>query len=102
ALLFVMVFLRFRDLKQLNTPLVQIAMFVTPIFWPPESLHGIMHILYVELNPLYPLITIVRAPLLNQVPPFEVYVATGLITAAGWTLTYVCFRYFRRRIAYWS
>jgi ABC-type polysaccharide/polyol phosphate export permease len=102
ALLFGMVCLRFRDLQQLVTTLIQIAMFVTPIFWPPESLHGIMHIVYVELNPLYHLITIVRAPLLNQVPSLEVYVATGLITAVGWTVTYACFRYFRRRIAYWS
>jgi homopolymeric O-antigen transport system permease protein len=102
ALLFGMACLRFRDLQQLIATLVQIAMFVTPIFWPPESLHGVMHIVYVELNPLYHLITIVRAPLLDQVPPSEVYVATGLITVVGWGVTYACFRYFRRRIAYWS
>jgi ABC-type polysaccharide/polyol phosphate export permease len=102
ALLFGMACLRFRDLQQLVTTLVQIAMFVTPIFWPPESLQGVIHIFYVELNPLYHLITIVRAPLLNQVPPLEVYLGTSLITAAGSILTYACFRYFRRRIAYWS
>jgi ABC-type polysaccharide/polyol phosphate export permease len=102
ALLFGMACLRFRDLQQLISTLIQISMFVTPIFWPPESLQGFMHVVYVELNPLYHLITIVRAPLMGQVPPTEVYMAISLITVVGWSVTYACFRYFRRRIAYWS
>src|SRR5262245_62089875 len=48
ALLFGMACLRFRDLQQMITTLTQIAMFVTPIFWPPESLQGKAHFLYVE------------------------------------------------------
>jgi ABC-type polysaccharide/polyol phosphate export permease len=102
ALLLGMVCLRYRDLQQMITTLTQVAMFVTPIFWPPESLKGAMHFFYIDLNPLYHLITIVRAPLMGQMPPTEVYLATGIITVVGWTVTYACFRYFRKRIAYWS
>jgi len=102
ALLLGIFCLRFRDLQQMISTLVQIAMFVTPIFWPPESLTGIMHVVYVDLNPLYHLITIVRAPLLGEVPSAEVYLVTALITVVGCAVTYVCFRFFRKRIAYWS
>jgi ABC-type polysaccharide/polyol phosphate export permease len=102
ALLLGIFCLRFRDLQQMIGTLVQIAMFVTPIFWPPENLKGVMRVVYVDLNPLYHLITIVRAPLLGEVPSAEVYLATALITVVGCTVTYACFGYFRKRIAYWS
>lgn len=94
--------LRFRDMQQLIASLVQIAMFVTPIFWPPESLHGLTHLLFVDFNPLYHVIDIARAPLIGRVPALESYgVALG-IAVVGWGVTYVVFSRFRRRIAYWT
>jgi hypothetical protein len=30
------------------------------------------------------------------------YLVVGAITVGGWYLTYVVFRHFRKRIAYWS
>jgi ABC-type polysaccharide/polyol phosphate export permease len=94
--------LRFRDLTQLVNTVIQIAMFVTPIFWPPDSLKGPAHIIFVDLNPLYHLITVVRAPLLAEVPSSETYAAVALMTVVGWGATYFLFGYFRKRIAYWS
>jgi ABC-type polysaccharide/polyol phosphate export permease len=102
SLLLGMACLRYRDLQQLVTTLVQIAMFITPIFWPPESLSGMTRFLYVDLNPLFHLITIVRTPLLGIVPSGETILATLLITATGHAITYLIFSNFRRRIAYWS
>lgn len=102
ALLLGMICLRYRDLQQFVTTLVQISMFLTPIFWPPASLQGRSRIVFVDLNPLYHFIDVVRAPLLGQVPSFESYAAVGLITVVGWVGTYVFFNHFRKRIAYWS
>lgn len=94
--------LRFRDLQQLINTLVQIAMFITPIFWPPESLQGTGRMVFIALNPLFHLIEVVRAPLLGRAPSIDTWLAAAAITGAGWALTFVLFGRFRRRIAYWG
>jgi ABC-type polysaccharide/polyol phosphate export permease len=94
--------LRFRDVTQLVASLIQISMLITPIFWPPESLTGSRRLIFVETNPLYHLVDIVRAPLLGTVPGITSYVVVILIAAGGWYLTYRMLRQFRRRISYWS
>jgi ABC-type polysaccharide/polyol phosphate export permease len=88
--------------QQLITSLIQISMFVTPIFWPPENLQGAARFVFVDFNPLYHLIDIVRSPLLGRLPAAESYIAMVALTVVGWWLTYLLFSYFRRRIAYWS
>ena len=102
SLLLGMLCLRFRDVQQLVTSLVQIALFVTPIFWPPDKLDGMRRIIFVGLNPIYHHITIIRDPLMGQLPALNSYIAVILITVGGWTLTYFLFNKFRKRIPYWS
>jgi homopolymeric O-antigen transport system permease protein len=94
--------LRFRDVTPFITTILQISMLITPIFWPPDSLGGTSRLVFVEMNPLYHMINVVRAPLLGTLPELTSYVVVALITLAGWILTYGVFRQFRRRIAYWS
>jgi ABC-type polysaccharide/polyol phosphate export permease len=102
ALLFGMICLRFRDLQQLVTTFLQIGMFITPVFWTPDSLTGIRRFIFVELNPLYSMIEVVRAPLMGTPPAQLAYITAGLITIIGWTITLLFFGYFRKRIAYWA
>jgi ABC-type polysaccharide/polyol phosphate export permease len=94
--------LRFRDMQQLITSLIQIAMFVTPIFWPPDSLQGAHRLVFVELNPLYHMIDVVRAPLIGKVPGIQSYEVSVLVAVIGWLITYLAFSRFRRRLPYWS
>lgn len=102
SLLLGMAALRFRDLQQLVMSIVQVSMFVTPLFWPPEGLEGLRRIFFVGLNPLYHLLTIVRDPLLGgKLPPASSWIAVALITVVGWALTYALFDKFRKRIPYW-
>jgi ABC-type polysaccharide/polyol phosphate export permease len=102
ALLFGMICLRFRDLQQLVTTFLQIGMFITPVFWTPDSLTGIRRFIFVELNPLYSMMEVVRAPLMGTPPTQLAYITAGLITIIGWTITLLFFGYFRKRIAYWA
>lgn len=102
SLLLGMFCLRFRDVQQLITSLIQISMFVTPIFWPAENLHGLAHFAFIDMNPLYHMIDLVRSPLLGHAPALESYVAAVIFTVLGWGLTYLMFTHFRKRIAYWS
>jgi ABC-type polysaccharide/polyol phosphate export permease len=102
ALFLGLVCLRFRDLQQLVTTFIQIGLFITPILWHPNSLHGIRHIIFVNANPLYNLMEVARAPLLGEAPSMTVYGAVVVITILGWVMTFSFFRYFRKRISYWA
>ena len=101
ALLLGMVCLRFRDVQQLITTILQISLFVTPIFWPPNMLTGTKQLFFVDFNPLYCFIDIVRAPLLGKEPALLSYEIVLGITIFGWIVTYRAFSYFRKRIAFW-
>jgi ABC-type polysaccharide/polyol phosphate export permease len=103
ALLIGLVCLRFRDVQQLILSATTIGMLVTPLFWPPDRLPpGLTRLFFVQLNPIYRLIDIVRTPLLGGVPTAASYAAAIVIMVCGWTLTYFMFRKFRMRISYWS
>jgi ABC-type polysaccharide/polyol phosphate export permease len=101
AILFGTFAARFRDVQQLVQTIVQISMFVTPLFWPPESLDGLRRVFFVGLNPLYHLLAIARDPFLGDMPRINSYIAALVITAVGWGLTLLCFQRFRRRVAFW-
>lgn len=102
SLLLGMFCLRFRDVEQFVTSVLQLALFATPVFWSPAVFQGDWQLLMVRLNPLYYFIEIVRAPLLGSVPTGKIYLYAIIITLVGWTMTYWAFRHFRARIAYWS
>ena len=94
-----MVSARFRDIPQVIGSLVQIAFFVTPIFWTPDLLQGRTFVL--DFNPFYHLVEIVRGPLLGTVPSGENYLAVALITVVNAVVAGAFFIRFRARISYW-
>jgi ABC-type polysaccharide/polyol phosphate export permease len=102
ALLVGAVCVRYRDVQQFLTSVIQICMFVTPVFWPEDLLQGTRRFVFVELNPLYHFINVVRAPLLGQVPALSSYIVVILITVIGWAVTYLFLSRFRKRIVFWS
>jgi ABC-type polysaccharide/polyol phosphate export permease len=90
---------RFRDIQQLVTTLLQIALFVTPIFWTPDQLAN--HAVMVQMNVLFHLVDVVRAPLLGTAPAALSYVAVSLLAVVGWLVTFDLYSRFRRRVPYW-
>jgi lipopolysaccharide transport system permease protein len=91
---------RFRDISQLLTNLLQISMFLTPIFWLPEQLGGRFSFI-VDYNILYHYIEMVRRPLLGQAPSAWSYCYVLLFTALGWSLAVYLLKRFRHRLPYW-
>jgi ABC-type polysaccharide/polyol phosphate export permease len=91
---------RFRDLQQLVTSILQVSMFITPIFWAPDQLKGRAAVL-VDYNPLFHIVDIVRAPLLGKAPATWTWVVVAAMTVVGWGGTLYFFSRFRRRIPYW-
>lgn len=102
SLLLGMVCLRFRDVQQLVMSVIQIAMLVTPIFWPESSLQGKARFVFVTFNPLFHFIDIVRAPLIGHIPQLQSYFIAVVVTLVGWAVTYAFFSRFRKRIAFWN
>jgi ABC-type polysaccharide/polyol phosphate export permease len=102
ALLIGMLCLRYRDVQPLVQSVLQIAMMITPIFWLPDSLGGTSRLFFVQLNPIYRMVDVVRSPLMGQIPTLASYAAVLAMMIVGWGLTFVIFIYFRSRLSYWS
>jgi ABC-type polysaccharide/polyol phosphate export permease len=102
SLLFGIICLRFRDVPPLVSSALQIAMLITPLFWPADTLTGMKRFVFVELNPLYHVVDVVRGPLVGRVPEAASYTVMVALAIGGWWLTYAMFKRFRKRIAYWS
>jgi ABC-type polysaccharide/polyol phosphate export permease len=90
---------RFRDIPQIVASVLQLLFFVTPIMWLPSALGG--HQWFVDFNPLFSVIELVRAPLLNQMPePRQWLIALGcaLFSLALGATFYDRYGY---RVPYW-
>lgn len=99
ALLLSILSTRFRDMQPIVATLVQIAMFTTPIMWPVESLSDGRII--AEINPLYHLIDIVRAPMLGTAPEPLSWLVAGGVALLGWALATAIMVAKHRRIVFW-
>jgi ABC-type polysaccharide/polyol phosphate export permease len=102
TLFFGMLCLRYRDVQQFIMSIIQVLLFVTPIFWPPEALGGSGRLVFINLNPIFHLIELVRRPLLGEAPSLLSYGYSLLVTALGLAFTFAVFSRFRRRIAFWG
>jgi len=90
---------RYRDIPQVTAALTQVIFFVTPIFWSVELLPN--RPAFVDWNPVYHLIEIVRAPLLGTAPHAASWgVAIGLLVL-GVPFAIAVYRRGFPRIPYW-
>jgi ABC-type polysaccharide/polyol phosphate export permease len=90
---------RFRDLLQIVSTAVQIMLFATPIMWPLSTLGD--STIIAEINPLYHLIELVRAPLLGtRAEPASWVVAIALFIV-GSALAMWLLRHASRRLVFW-
>jgi lipopolysaccharide transport system permease protein len=91
---------RFRDLQQMLASIVQLAFFLTPIFWKPELLGA--HAWVADWNPFHLLLELVRAPVVTGAPPpLFVYERVALLLLLLYALSMPFFIRYRRRLAFW-
>jgi lipopolysaccharide transport system permease protein len=90
---------RFRDVPPIVGSVLQIAFYVTPIIWRPEQLgHGAS---WLMLNPFYPLLEIVRAPLLGAMPGAVVWGEALALSCVFCAVSLVAFARVRARLSFW-
>lgn len=90
---------RFRDVPQIVAALLQVLLFMTPVFWRPELIRA--HRVVLSGNPLYHMLEITRRPLLGEIAPVNSWIACGLMAVVGWALTLLLFAVTRRRVVHY-
>jgi len=90
---------RFRDIPQLMSSLVQLAFFLTPIFWRPSQLRADNPV--VMFNPLFHFVELVRQPLLGHAPTMTNWAVAGGVTLGALVLAFVVQAYTRRKLFLW-
>jgi homopolymeric O-antigen transport system permease protein len=90
---------RFRDVPPIVANCVQVIFFVTPIFWPLNSVGQWKSVL--ALNPIFAAIDVVRSPLLAESPAATSWPILLGCTLLGGIVSLAFFIRFRERIAYW-
>jgi len=97
--LFGLIGARFRDAQVIIQNLLQVAFFITPVFWPAASLGSRRWL--ADLNPLNSLIDVVREPLLGRVPTLQCYSIVLAVTFLGLLTSSFFYGRFSKRLVYW-
>lgn len=90
---------RYRDIPQVINNVIQVVFFVTPVFWSPAGMGSRAD--FIEYNPFYHLLNIVRAPLLGEWPENASWLFCIAMAVAGIAFTTWLYRRAHARIAYW-
>jgi lipopolysaccharide transport system permease protein len=90
---------RFRDLPQIVNALLQVAFYITPIVYRPNSLTRFSWV--VHFNPLSYLLNIVRQPLIGEVPTPTTWGICLCMAVVGWAAALLFTGRYIKRIAYW-
>ncbi|MBA8842460.1 lipopolysaccharide transport system permease protein [Ochrobactrum sp. RC6B] len=92
---------RFRDMTQVVANVLQVMFYATPIMWMVKILPDHVSRAFIEWNPFFHLIELVRAPLLGTAPTMLDWGFTIALAIVGWTIAIVFFGRYRWRVAYW-
>jgi lipopolysaccharide transport system permease protein len=92
---------RFRDMTQIVQNTLQVFFYLTPIIWSAALLPDRVGAHWLNINPFYHLISVVRAPLLGDLPTLVNWLAVIGMAAVGWAFAIPFFGKYRKRIPYW-
>lgn len=99
ALIFSVISTRYRDLEPVIASVLQVVFFTTPIFWSVDLFPE--RPAFINWNPVFHLLEVVRAPLLGNAPsPLSWLVTVGLLLVLVPIALYLYRRAFAR-IPYW-
>ena len=91
---------RYRDVEIIIRNLMQLAFFITPVFWDYRLIAGDRQFI-VNYNVFFYFIEIVRGPLLGELPPLRYYVVVLAVTLVGYGLAVLVYRRMRRQLAFY-
>ena len=90
---------RFRDVQLIVRNLLQLAFFVTPVFWDYHRVAADHRFIF-DLNILFHFLQIVREPLLGHIPEIRSYLVVAVVTGMGSALALLLQRRMRAELAF--
>lgn len=101
SLLISIICARFRDVAQIVASILQVFFYLTPIMWMPSLLKERAESLYIDWNPFYHLLTLVRNPFLGERIPELSFFYTLALLLFGSLFTLSFYGKYRYRIPFW-
>lgn len=92
---------RYRDLQKTIESVMPVIMFLTPVWWMPNTNANEFIIKSLQLNPFFWMLDLVRTPLMGGVPTGEVWLGAAMVAVAGWITASIVFARTKDRIVYW-
>lgn len=92
---------RFRDMTQVVTNILQVLFYATPIMWMVKILPDHVSRAFIDFNPFYHFIELVRAPLFGTPPSVLDWTFGFACAIVGWVVAILFFGRYRWRVAYW-
>lgn len=92
---------RYRDLPQVIQNMLQVLFYATPLLWMPHTLPDRVGTAFLDYNPFYHLLSIMRGPLIGEFPTATNWAVSIALAILGWLVALSFFGRFRHRIAYW-
>ena len=92
---------RFRDMMQVMANILQVLFYATPIMWMVKILPDHVSKIFIQWNPFYHFIELVRAPLLGNSPTLLNWLFPMVLLFVGWAFAIVFYGKYRWRVAYW-
>jgi ABC-type polysaccharide/polyol phosphate export permease len=90
---------RYRDVSAAIPIIIQIAMFLSPIFWSPTLLGGRAWI--ADYNPIAWMIETFRSPILGGDIRLDLWLRLAILTCGNFALGVVVMHRVRDKISYW-
>lgn len=93
---------RYRDLSEVFQAIMRIAFLATPIIWMPgQGMQGGVMGAYLNFNPFYHYLEVVRAPLLGQSPTLLSWGVVLGLTVIGFALAFLMKQRYARFVPLW-
>lgn len=90
---------RFRDVPQIVSSVLQLLMFVTPVFWLPEALPDRAR--FILFNPLAAWLELLRSPLLGRPPLLIHWQVAAIFSLINVAIACLMYSRYRQRVVYW-
>jgi len=91
---------RFRDVVLIVQNLMQLLMYLTPVFWQRENLSERL-VFIADYNPMYHYLEIVRGPMLGNPASAINWLVTGSLTLFLCGVGFFLYHRYRRSVAFW-
>jgi len=92
---------RYRDVAPIVVSVTTVLFYLTPIFWKPDILHSGVRELFLDWNPMYYMLNLLREPWLGNQPRAIDWIVVLCMTALGGVFFRLIYRAFQHRVVFW-